>query len=198
VFDLADPDDGCLLAEGRVDVGGLDDYLTATAEFPGLNTDADHNMNPAVAVEADMNRAAGLSFVDSDTEGIQEAVDIQEQVVEPLPAMEQHLELDDEVNNEDQDNRSEVDPDLDDVTDYKADEPLDLDRMIQLLTEHRHRGGDFEGDDMAEDFDDAEAGPMEGVQMQAEEFPIEGHLAEPLWTTTDPGECRLKQLQVSV
>jgi hypothetical protein len=182
VYDLADPDDGCLQTERRVDGSGLDAYLTATGDFEHQHTEA--AMDP---VEAHPHPAVA-AFVDSDTEGVEE--EVQEQ------ALEQQFE--DVVNNDGQASMLTVDPDVDDVTDYKDHEPLDLGRMLQLLTDMRHRGGDFEGDDQADDIDDSEGGPVEGEQVQAEAVPIEGHLAEPLWTTQVPAECRLKQLQVSV
>jgi hypothetical protein len=187
LYDLADADDGLLQVDTTVDNGSLQAYLTETGDFQEDHTEVSMH---AAAANVD-NLAVGLSYVDSDTEGVQEeAIDNEEQVVEQR--------LDDVIDTDDKDSNASVDldPDVDDVTDYKAHEPLDLERMIQMLTELRHRGGDFDGDDMADENDEAEAVPVEGVP--AEEVPIQGHLAEPLWTTEEPTECRLKLLQVSV
>jgi hypothetical protein len=192
VYDLADADDGILQAEVMVDTGSLEAYLSATGENQGHHTEASMDGHAdqymAAAVEGDADQSVGLSFVDSDTEGVQEGVDHEAQVLEQR--------AEEVINIDNHDSMHMVDPDVDDITDYRAQEPLDLERMVQMLTNLRHRGGDFEGDDMADENDEAEAEPVEGVP--AEEVPIEGHLAEPLWTTQEPAECRLKLLQVSV
>jgi hypothetical protein len=176
VHDLADRDDGILHVDTLVDSGNLDSYLSAAGDFQ-------ESIEEAPASE-DANRDLDMSFIDSDTDSAQDAANCEEEVVEQ--------QMEDRGNNTDHDITEEIE--VEDITDYTAQQPLDLNVINRMLTDLRHRGGDFEVDEMAEDeleFEEEGVAPVQGVQ----EVPVEGHLAEPLWKM-QPSECPLKLLHV--
>jgi hypothetical protein len=167
-------------------VGSLDAYLSATGEFQAEGAAGGDICMEGPADQSTVEGHDDLCFVDSDTESTPPD-NLEGHLLGVLDAHRGGLPVN--VND-----LEDSDDDLEDNTDQKPPEPLDVNRMIHILTEMRVRGGDFEGDGLAGDEDGDGANYQEDVP---DEVNIDGKLAEPVWKTEEPCECQLKLLQVS-